>query len=109
MSRTRTAIAALSALAIAAPAASADARPVSLDDARYAPHDLAYVQPGATVTLHPCGRGIVSDVSAYGARGRALSAQRRSSWRAATGRVTYRRGTFRNASRRPVLVAVWCG
>lgn len=115
MLRSTTTLAALAALATAAPAAAVPTyspRAVALTDARTAPTDLAYLQPGTRASTHPCG-GSVSDVSAYGPRGRALGPQTRRGWRTRTGRVTYRRNgarvTFRNASRRPVIVAVWCG
>ncbi len=97
----------LATLALAAPAV-ADAKPVSLDDARSAPDSLTLLQAGESAKPAEC----VTEVSAYGWRGRKLGPQTRThagfSWRSATGRVTFDGATFRNRSRRAVLVAGWC-
>lgn len=111
MSYARTALAAvvatLAVLAVAAPTADAS-RAVSLDDARIAPDSLTYLKAGESAKPAQC----VTEVSAYGWRGRAIGAQTRThagfSWRSATGRVTFDGRTFRNRSRRAVLVAGWC-
>ncbi len=98
-------------LAVAAPTADAS-RAVSLDDARTAPDALTYLSAGESVSFEAPCPGPFTEASAYGWRGRALGAQRRTDaltyWRTRTGRVTFDGVTFRNASRRPVLVAGWC-
>ncbi len=100
---------------------------VPLSAAHVAPDRLSYLLPGARVSFTAHGRDCprsratpassFSDVSAYRWDGSALGVQHWTGragnfyWRPrqGAGRVTYRRGAFRNGTRHAVLVAGWCG
>lgn len=89
--------------------------PVSLNDARSAPSVMAYVRPGGHKAYRSNCRagGKFSDVSAYTWRGGALGAEgfngdRIHYWPGFHGYVTWDGRTFRNHTRKRVLVAGWC-
>lgn len=104
---------------------SAGAHPVSPIRAAVAPSEMAYVKPRRSVTFahgvegwNCPPRGWFSDVSAYRWNGGALGEQEWPSdtpfphytWRDEDGRsITFDGITFRNHTRRSVLVAGWCG